>query len=238
MIFQDPMTSLNPVMTVGDQIAESIIQHEGVSMAESAMRAKEILETVGIPEERSREYPHQFSGGMRQRVGIAIALACRPAVLIADEPTTALDVTIQAQVLALMRELKSLYDTTMLLVTHDLGIVAQMCDEVAVMYAGRIVEKGTVEDVFEHYKHPYTEGLFGSLPKINNRVSRLQPIRGQMPDPTKLSELCAFLPRCPYANEKCLETKQQERIISETHKVLCSAYNDPDFTLQGEAENV
>ena len=235
MIFQDPMTSLNPVMTVGEQIAESIVQHEYLNISQAMERAKEILETVGISPERCREYPHQFSGGMRQRVGIAIALACRPAVLIADEPTTALDVTIQAQVLALMRELKERYDTSMLLVTHDLGIVAHMCDEVAVMYAGKIVEQGTAEDVFNRFKHPYTEGLFNSLPNINHRVKMLQPIRGQMPDPANLPGGCAFFPRCPYANEGCKNAGLMEKSFSETHTVLCSAYNDPDFSLKGAA---
>ena len=234
MIFQDPMTSLNPVMTVGEQIAESIMQHEAANLAEAMKRAMDILETVGIPAERSREYPHQFSGGMRQRVGIAIALACRPAVLIADEPTTALDVTIQAQVLKLMRELKEQYDTSMILITHDLGIVAAMCDDVAVMYAGKIVERGTVEDIFERFKHPYTEGLFNSLPNIKNKVSKLQPIRGQLPDPTNLPPGCAFAPRCPYVGADCKNAQIQEKEFSETHSILCSAYNNPDFVLKGE----
>ena len=231
MIFQDPMTSLNPVMTVGEQIAESIVQHESVSMTEAVKRAMTLLETVGIPPARSREYPHQFSGGMRQRVGIAIALACRPAVLIADEPTTALDVTIQAQVLKLMRVLKEQYDTSMILITHDLGIVAEMCDEIAVMYAGKIIERGTAEDIYERYMHPYTEGLFKSLPNINRRVQRLLPINGQMPDPTNLPEGCAFMPRCPYAGPICESTELEEKAVSENHGVLCAAYNDPNFAL-------
>jgi len=235
MIFQDPMTSLNPVMTIGEQIAESIVQHEAVSIAEAMKSAMALLETVGIPASRVREYPHQFSGGMRQRVGIAIALACRPAVLIADEPTTALDVTIQAQVLKLMRELKEQYDTSMILITHDLGIVAQMCDEIAVMYAGRIIERGTVEDVYERYLHPYTEGLFKSLPNINRRVQRLLPIRGQMPDPTNLPVGCAFMPRCPYAGPMCENNRLDEKAVTKTHGVLCAAYDDPEFVLKGEA---
>ena len=232
MIFQDPMTSLNPVLTVGDQIAESIMMHEGLGPAAAVQRAEDILKTVGIPAQRVYEYPHQFSGGMRQRVGIAIALACRPSVLIADEPTSALDVTIQAQVLQLMRELKETYDTSMLLITHDLGIVAQMCDEVSVMYAGKIVERGTLEDIFLRCKHPYTEGLFNSLPNINNKVHRLEPIKGQMPDPANLPRGCAFAPRCPYATQACKE-EMVETVFSETHVALCTAYKqDSGFALR------
>lgn len=233
MIFQDPMSSLNPVMTVGQQIAESIIMHEKISGAEAMVKAKELLKTVGIDPERYGEYPHQFSGGMRQRVGIAIALACRPAVLIADEPTTALDVTIQAQVLSLMRELKEQYDTSLLLITHDLGVVAQMCDEVAVMYAGRIVEKGTVKDIFNHMKHPYTEGLFNSLPNIRHKVNMLKPIEGQIPDPANLPKGCSFASRCPYAMERCRQEQPEARTISDTHMVECLAYETPGFSLKG-----
>lgn len=232
MIFQDPMSSLNPVMTIGEQIAESILQHEAVGKNEAIKRAKEMLTTVGIDSSRFNEYPHQFSGGMRQRVGIAIALACRPTVLIADEPTTALDVTIQAQVLQLMRELKEKYDTSMLLITHDLGVVAEMCDEVAVMYAGKIIEQGTLEDIFNHMKHPYTEGLFNSLPNINNKVDKLQPIVGQMPDPANLPIGCSFAPRCPYVMDKCKEIQPEPRMISDTHRVVCSAYDDPEFSIK------
>jgi len=235
MIFQDPMSSLNPVLTIGEQIAESIVLHERLRPAAAMDRAREVLETVGIPSERVHEYPHQFSGGMRQRVGIAIALACHPAVLIADEPTTALDVTIQAQVLKLMRELKNQYDTSMLLITHDLGIVAEMCDEVVVMYAGRIVEKGTVEDIFYRYKHPYTEGLFDSLPNIDRKVHRLKPIKGQMPDPTNLPEGCAFAPRCPYVREAC-KSPQKAQAFSGTHMVECCAYEESGFSLASKKE--
>jgi len=223
------MTALNPVFTVGDQIAESIMLHENINRIEAFQRAREMLEVVGIPGERANEYPHQFSGGMKQRVVIAIALACHTKLLIADEPTTALDVTIQAQVLRLMQEIKEKYDTSLLLITHDLGIVAKICDEVAVMYAGRIVEQGTLVDVFNKTKHPYTEGLFNSLPNIKDRKSKLVPIKGLMPDPTQLPIGCTFAPRCLYATEQCEKTLPEPRWISETHMVACCAYSDPSF---------
>ena len=232
MIFQDPMTSLNPVFTVGDQIAESILLHQKISKSEAWDKAMEMLELVGIPRTRGSEYPHQFSGGMKQRVVIAIALACNPKMLIADEPTTALDVTIQAQVLEMMKELRDKFQTGMIMITHDLGIVAEICDEVAVMYAGRIVEKGTLDDVFNHTMHPYTEGLFNSLPNINDRKAKLQPIPGLMPDPTNLPVGCAFAPRCKYATEACKQAQPVVRQVSDTHTVACTAYDDPAFRIE------
>ena len=231
MIFKDPMTALNPVFTVGDQIAESISIHENVSMVEAQKLAVGMLELVGIPGERAGDYPHQFSGGMKQRVVIAIALACHPQLLIADEPTTALDVTIQAQVLDLMKNLRKQYQTSLIMITHDLGIVAEICDEVAVMYAGNVVEQGTLEDVFNHTMHPYTEGLFNSLPNVNDRKSKLKPIPGLMPDPTALPEGCPFHPRCQYATEACKQV-QEKRYVSDTHFIRCCAYDRPGFHIE------
>ena len=193
MIFQDPMTSLNPVLTVGEQIMEVIENHNtSLSRQEARKWAENMLERVGIPAERFGEYPHQFSGGMKQRVVIAIALACNPKLLIADEPTTALDVTIQAQVLEMIYKLKSENNTSMILITHDLGVVAQNCDYVAIIYAGEVVEYGTLREIYKDTKHPYTEGLFGSIPSLTSDVKRLWAIDGMMPDPTKLPEGCVF----------------------------------------------
>ena len=227
MIFQDPMTSLNPVMTVGDQIMESIRNHEKLSRKDAAKKAKEILELVGIPYVRAEEYPHQFSGGMKQRVVIAIALACNPRVLIADEPTTALDVTIQAQVLETIRDLRQKFHTSMLLITHDLGVIAQNCEYVSIIYAGEIVETGTVHDIFGRKLHPYTQGLFSSIPNINETVTRLIPINGLMPDPTALPEGCAFCERCKYAEERCSREHPSLYAMGgeeNTHQVRCFRY--------------
>ena len=186
MIFQDPMTALNPVLTVSDQIAEVIRNHQKCSRAQALQQAVNMMQLVGIPAERGREYPHQFSGGMKQRIVIAIALACNPHLLIADEPTTALDVTIQAQVLRMMKKMRDQFATSMLLITHDLGVVAEICDRVAIMYAGEIVEYGSLAHIFKNPQHPYTKGLFDSLPRLEEDVRRLRPINGLMPDPTNL----------------------------------------------------
>lgn len=225
MIFQDPMTSLDPVMTVEEQIAEVIKLHEEGSHQDFINKAREMLELVGIPGSRGVEYPHQFSGGMKQRVVIAMALACNPELLIADEPTTALDVTIQAQVLEMMKNLREKYNTSMLMITHDLGIVAEICDEVSVIYAGRVIEHGTLADIFKNTRHPYTEGLFNSLPHLGNREQELKPIKGLMPDPSNLPAGCAFCPRCDYAMDICKTEKPLRTYRSDTHYVECHLYN-------------
>lgn len=225
MVFQDPMTSLNPSMSVGDQIMEVIRLHDKTSRAEAIVRAKKMLEVVGIQGERYNDYPHQFSGGMKQRVVIAIALACNPRLLIADEPTTALDVTIQAQVLELMRQLKSKYSTTIILITHDFGIVAEICDKVAVMYAGEIVEFGTLRQIFEQRMHPYTVGLFDSIPKIDERCEKLNTIPGTPPDPSNLPSGCSFHPRCKKCMEICKKTPAEETYLEDGHMVKCHYYS-------------
>ena len=221
MIFQDPMTSLNPVLTVEEQIAEMIRLHQKVSDGEALVKAREMLSLVGILPERGRDYPHQFSGGMRQRVVIAIALACNPKLLIADEPTTALDVTIQAQVLELMKELRRRFNTSMIMITHDLGIVAEICDRVAIMYAGRIVEIGGTESLFTNPVHPYTRGLFDSIPDVYETVRRLKAIGGLPPDPTNLPGGCCFSPRCAHAVEACFESEPDMVEVSSEHTVAC-----------------
>lgn len=224
MIFQDPMTSLNPVMTVGDQIMEVVQTHTTLHKAEAKAKAEKMLELVGISASRSGDYPHQFSGGMKQRVIIAIALACNPKLLIADEPTTALDVTIQAQVLDMIRTLKSQSDTSMLLITHDLGVVAQNCDHVAIIYGGEIVEYGTLREVFKDTKHPYTEGLFGSIPSLTGHVKRLQPVEGLMPDPMDLPSGCKFHTRCKYVEPKCSQSIPPLAEVGGEHQVRCFRY--------------
>ncbi len=225
MVFQDPMTSLNPSMTVGDQIMEVIRLHDKISRGEAITRAKEMLEMVGIPGERYVEYPHQFSGGMKQRVVIAIALACNPKLLIADEPTTALDVTIQAQVLELMKDLKKKFNTSIILITHDFGIVAEICEKVAVMYAGEVIESGPIAEIFNKKSHPYTIGLFGAIPTIDEDVERLETIPGAPADPSNLPEGCKFHPRCKQCMEICKSVRPVETDLGNGHMVRCHLFS-------------
>ncbi len=221
MVFQDPMTALNPIMKVGEQISEVIRKHQKSGNKTSRELAEEMLEMVGIPAARYDEYPHQFSGGMKQRVVIAMALACNPQLLLADEPTTALDVTIQAQVLDMMEDLKNKYNTAMILITHDLGVVGRMCDDVAVVYAGEVLEYGTREEIFLNPSHPYTIGLFGAIPDISVSTRRLANIEGLPPDPTNLPQGCCFSPRCTHATEECRTNKPELKKLNENHYCRC-----------------
>ncbi|WP_017380712.1 ABC transporter ATP-binding protein [Paenisporosarcina sp. TG-14] len=224
MVFQDPMTSLNPTMKVGKQIMEGLQKHQNLSKTVARKRALEMMKLVGIPsaEARLEDYPHQFSGGMRQRVVIAMALVCNPKVLIADEPTTALDVTIQAQILDLMKDLQQKMDTAIILITHDLGVVANMADRVAVMYAGKIVEQGTLDEIFYSPQHPYTLGLLQSMPKLNeDRSKPLLPILGSPPDLATLGEGCAFAARCPHTMKVCHSFTPQDTVVEGKHTVAC-----------------
>jgi peptide/nickel transport system ATP-binding protein len=231
MVFQDPMTALNPVMTIGDQIVEGLRLHNDYSKSMAREKAVEMLELVGIHAQRFEEYPFQFSGGMKQRVVIAMALACHPELLLADEPTTALDVTIQAQVLDLINELKAKYRTSMILITHDLGVVAHTCSHVAVVYAGKIIEYGTREEIFVHPAHPYTQGLFASLPDMSQDCARLKPIPGTMPNPTNLPPGCAFHPRCANVLEACKNEEIPLMEIAPGHFCRCCNIKEPEKCL-------
>ncbi|MEZ3508401.1 MAG: ABC transporter ATP-binding protein [Lachnospiraceae bacterium] len=227
MIFQDPMTSLNPIISVGDQIGEMLTLHfKQLGKEEKEKKIDDILKLVGIPAERKGEYPFQFSGGMKQRIGIAMALVCEPELLIADEPTTALDVTIQAQILDLMLRLKEEFNTSMIMITHDLGIVAEICDSVSVMYAGEIVETGLVEDIFARKdNHPYTFGLFNCIPKLDDTEARLSPIDGFVVDPTDLPAGCKFHERCPYAAQKC-SREHPDMYFNGDHGIKCFRFEE------------
>lgn len=241
MIFQEPMTSLNPVYPIGDQLCETFVQHQGMTKKQAMGKALELMRLVRIPEpdQRLKEYPYQLSGGMRQRVMIAMALACRPELLIADEPTTALDVTIQAQILDLLRNLKDKINSSIMFITHDLGVIAEMADYVVVMYAGRIVEQGTAEEIFAHPAHPYTIGLMASKPVVGRQVEKLYSIPGKVPNPINMPDYCYFKDRCEMCVAQCSGEYPCEVSISPTHKVSCYRYYDgkrPDLEEQVERE--
>ena len=228
MVFQEPMTSLNPVLTIGEQIAEAVMLHQHLGKKAAWDRAAEMLDRVKIPlaRDRVKDYPHQFSGGMRQRVMIAMALSCNPSVLIADEPTTALDVTIQAQIIELMRELQREFGTSIIMITHNLGVVAEMCDNVVVMYAGRPIERTDIKRIFKEPKHPYTWGLLHSIPKLYERHDRLIPIEGQPPSLIDLPPGCAFAPRCPFVMEICVQADPPDYPVGPGHTAKCYLYSD------------
>ena len=231
MIFQDPMTALNPVFKVGDQIAENIMQHEKVSKKEAKARALELLTQMGIPEPEKRinQYPHEFSGGMRQRAVIALAMSCNPKVLLADEPTTALDVTIQAQIFELMDKLKKEYNTAIMLITHDMGVVSELADDVLVMYMGNVIESGTAREVLKNPKHPYTKALLASIPVLGRgKEQELNPIRGMTPNPYNRPKGCQFEPRCDFACDKCKECMPDETMLDGTHMVRCHNWEEAD----------
>ena len=221
MIFQNPLTSLNPVFTVGEQIAMVLRKHKNIGNKQAMEEAGKLMETVGIAKERINDYPHQFSGGMRQRIGIAAALACSPELLIADEPTTALDVTIQAQILELMKKLQKQYDTSLLMITHNLGIISELCRNVAVMYAGAIIEYGSVKEVFTNPMHPHTKGLLGAIPTLDDQKERLVAIPGEVANPYHLPKGCSFNPRCECKNADCAKEIPPMIKINESHYVSC-----------------